>query len=137
MPEQYRGKKSEIMIKVPQAVKNAAKNAFVLKKLGFHGATSTGWKRAKQLSTKDSIPIEDLRYMRNWYARHIYTSYPGYSKWVKVHRPKDSSWFNKHAILSWLTWGGNAGFRWINSSRVINLLNKHYNKDYTKIKNSL
>ena len=48
--------------------------AFEIKKAGFKGATDTGWKRAKQLSTKSEISIEDLRYMRNWYARHVVTS---------------------------------------------------------------
>jgi hypothetical protein len=131
---QYYGKRSSIMVKVPVNVKKWAKYAFVLKKLGFKGATKTGWLRAKQLANKDYIPIEDFRYMRNWYARHRYTSYPGYKEWVDNGKPKDSSWFNKHAILSWITWGGNPGFKWVNSSKAIALLNKHYNKNYKKIK---
>jgi hypothetical protein len=131
---QYYGKRSKIMVKVPENVKKVAMYAFKLKNLGFKGALETGWKRAKQLSTKTEIPIEDLRYMRNWYARHVYTSYPGYKKWIDVGRPKDSSWHNKHAIISWVTWGGNPGFRWVNSQKNINLLNKHFNKDYRKIK---
>ena len=131
---QYYGKRSSVMVKVPQNVKNTALYAFKLKKIGFKGALETGWKRAHQLSTKESIPIEDVRFMRNWFARHIYTSYPGYKKWLQAGRPKDSSWHNKHAIQSWLTWAGNSGFDWINSQKIINLLNKHYNKDYKPLK---
>lgn len=131
---QYYGKRSEIMVPVPKNVKKWAKYAFELKKLGFKGATSTGWKRAKQLATKDSIPIQDLRYMRNWYARHIFTSFPGFNNWMSYGRPKTSDWFNKHAILSWITWGGNPGFNWINSQRTINLLNNYFDTNYTKIK---
>jgi hypothetical protein len=130
---QYHGKKSSVMMKVPANVKKWALYAFKLKKLGFRGAKETGWRRAKQLATKESIPIEDLRYMRNWYARHIYTSYPGFKKWANSGRPKDTSWHRKHAIISWVTWSGDAGFRWVNSDKVLNLLNKHFGKDYSKI----
>ena len=127
---QFYGKKSERMVKVPQNVKKWALYAFKLKKLGFEGATETGWKRAKQLATKEFIPIEDLRYMRNWYARHIYTSYPGYKRWEDLGRPKDVKYHKQHSIESWLTWGGNAGFRWVNSQKTVDLLNSYFNKNY-------
>ena len=131
---QFYGKKSDVMIKVPKDVKKWALYAFKLKKLGFEGALETGWKRAKQLATQDSISIEDFRYMRNWYARHIYTSYPGFKKWIDAGKPKDKSWHDNHAILSWITWGANAGYKWVNSSKNIKLLNEYFNKDYKKIK---
>lgn len=131
---QYYGKRSSIMVKVPKDVKKWAEYAFTLKKLGFEGAIETGWKRAHQLSTKEKIPIEDLRYMRNWYARHIYTSYPTFRKWVKAGRPKTKEWHNKRGIQAWITWGANAGFKWVNSDKVINILNKHFDKNYKKIK---
>jgi hypothetical protein len=127
---QFYGKKSDVMVKVPENVKKWALYAFKLKKLGFEGALETGWKRAKQLATKDSIPIQDLRYMRNWYARHVYTSYPGFKKWIEAGRPKDKSWHKKHAIQSWVTWGANSGYKWVNSKQTINLLNKYFDKDY-------
>lgn len=131
---QYYGRRSKVMVKVPKNVRRWAENAFKLKHLGFKGALETGWKRAKQLSENESIPIEDLRYMRNWYARHRYTSYPGFKDWVDAGKPLDKSWHNKHAILSWITWGGDPGFHWVNSDKTINLLNKHFNKNYKKIK---
>jgi hypothetical protein len=131
---QFYGKRSSLMICVPDNVAKWADYAFSLKKMGFMGATETGWKRAKQLSTKSEIPIEDVRFMRNWFARHLYTSYPGYKAWRNAGSPKDKHWHNKHAILSWLTWGGNAGFNWINSSRVLSFLNHHFNTDYKKLK---
>jgi hypothetical protein len=133
---QFYGKKSKVMIMVPKNVKKWALYAFKLKKIGFEGALETGWKRAKQLATKESIPIEDLRYMRNWYARHIYTSYPGFKEWIDAGNPLDSQWHKKHAIQSWLTWGGNAGFNWINSDKNIKLLNEYFNKNYKKIINA-
>ncbi|NDD83504.1 hypothetical protein EBZ38_04375 [bacterium] len=134
---QYYGRKGKINIKVPNAVKNSALYAFKLKDMGFKGGLATGWKRAKQLATKDTIPIQDLKYIRAWFARHIYTSYPTYKAWKKAGRPKHSSYFRKNGIIAWLIWGGDAGFRWINSQKVLGLLNKHYNKKYTPIPKKL
>jgi hypothetical protein len=131
---QYYGRRSSVMVPVPKNVKKWAEQAFVLRKIGFKGATETGWRRAKQLATKEAIPIEDLRYMRNWYARHIITSYPTFKAWKREGKPESPTWFNKHGIISWMTWGGNAGFRWVNSQRVLDLLNRHYDKDYRKIR---
>lgn len=131
---QYHGKKSKIMLRVPENVKKWADYAFKLRKLGFKGALETGIKRGKQLSTRSSISIEDIRYMRNWFARHRFTSYPGFKKWKNAGRPKDKTWHNKHAIIAWVTWGGDAAFKWVNSSKIINLLNKQFNKNYKKIK---
>jgi hypothetical protein len=131
---QYYGKKSKVMVPIPKDVKKWAKYAFKLRELGFEGAIETGIKRGKQLSSKEKIPIEDLRYMRNWYARHIYTSYPGFKKWIEAGRPKTKEWHNKRSIVSWIIWGGNAGFNWINSDKVIKMLNKHFDKNYKKIK---
>ena len=119
----------EVKIKIPQTVKKTAIKAFQLKEIGYEGATETGWKRASQLVNDDFIPIQDLRTMRNWYARHIFTSYPGYKKWVDEGRKFTRS----HAPISWLTWGGDAGFKWVNSTKVLNILNKYFNKDYDLI----
>jgi len=132
---QFYGKKSKIMIKIPENVKKMALYSFKLKKLGFGGGIETGWKRAKQLATKESIPIEDLKFMRAWFARHIYASYPSYKKWIDYGRPKESKWHSKHGIISWLIWGGDPAFKWVNSERNIKLLNKHYpNKNYKQMK---
>ena len=127
---QYYGKKSSVMITIPEKVKNAALYSFKLKKLGFGGGLETGWKRAKQLSSKSSIPIQDLKFMRAWFARHLYASYPSYHMWLKAGRPKDSSWHHKHGIVSWQIWGANPAFKWVNSEKNIRLLNKYYGKNY-------
>jgi hypothetical protein len=131
---QYYGKRSTTMISVPENVKKVALYSYKIKKIGFRGGLETGWKRAKQLSTKSSISIQDLKYMRAWFARHIITSYPTYKRWIKAGRPKDSSWHNKRGIIAWLIWGGDPAFRWVNSQKNINLLNKHYNKSYKPLK---
>lgn len=131
---QFYGKRSEKMVEVPKNVKRWAKYGYELKDLGFEGGIETGWRRAKQLSKESSIPIEDLRYMRNWYARHIFASYPSFKSWVDAGKPNKPEWHRKHGIISWVIWGGNAGFNWINSDKVIKLLNNHFNKNYKKIK---
>ena len=131
---QFYGKKSDVMITIPQNVKKVAVYSFKLKELGFKGGLETGWKRAKQLATKESISIQDLKYMRAWFARHLYASYPTYKKWQKAGRPKTSEWYNKHGIISWLIWSGDAGFNWVNSKKNINLLNEYFDKDYKPIK---
>ncbi|NBP01630.1 MAG: hypothetical protein EBU90_16145 [Proteobacteria bacterium] len=131
---QYYGKRSRVMIKVPENVRKWALYAFKLKRIGFQGATETGWRRAKQLATRESISVEDARYMRNWFARHIYTSYPGFKKWDQAGRPKDRSWHRKHAIISWITWAGDAGFRWINSLKVLSQINRYFGTDYKPIR---
>lgn len=132
---QYRGRKSKVMVKVPENVKKVAEYSFKLRKLGFKGGLETGWKRAKQLATKNEIPIQDLRFMRAWFARHIYTSYPSYKQWKKAGRPKnDTYWHNKRGIISWLIWGGTPALKWVNSQKNINLLNNYYpNKNYKKL----
>jgi hypothetical protein len=135
---QFYGKKSSVkMVKVPLTVKNTALKTFSLYKIGFKGMIETGWKRARQLTKKNEIPIEDVRYIRNWYARHYYTSRPSYIKWVKAGKPKTKEWFNKRGILAYIGWGGDAGLKWVNSSKIINLLNKTYNKKYKKIGRSV
>lgn len=129
---QYYGRKSDVNLTVPAAVKKWALYAFKLRDVGFQGATRTGWLRAKQLATKDAIPIEDVRYMSAWYRRHVYTSYPTYQAWEAAGRPKTSDWFRKRGIIAWLTWGGTSGLKWMNSPTVLRALSKHYNKRYER-----
>ena len=131
---QYHGKRGAINLPVPKNVKTTALYAFKLKKMGFRGGLQTGWKRARQLATRDTVSIQDIKYMRAWFARHVYTSYPTFKSWKDAGRPKDTKWHRRHGIIAWLIWGGDAAFRWINSTRVLNSLNKYYNKDYKPIK---
>ena len=134
--KQFDGRYTGVLVKVPINVKKTAKYAFELKKLGFKGGLQTGWRRAKQLATKSEISIKDLRYIRSFFARHVYTSYPTYKKWVKAGKPKnDSYWHNKRGTISWIIWGGSSAFNWVNSTANLKLLNKYYpNKNYKKIK---
>jgi len=119
------------MVKIPKEVKKETQEAFMLRNLGFKGGLETGWKRATQLTSQTAIPIQDLRFMRNWYARHVYTSYPGYKMWKEAGKPKDKKWHNKRSIISWIIWGGDSGRKFVNDN--VSLLNAHYNKKYTKV----
>lgn len=132
---QYYGRRSSVNVPVPKSVKQEALYSFDLRKLGFRGGIETGWRRAHQLATKATIPIEDLKYMRNWFARHIYVSYPAYKQWVKAGKPLDDpAWYKRRGIIAWYIWGGDNAFKWVNSKRNVDLLNNHYDKDYKIVK---
>ena len=125
---QYYGKRSSVMIPVPEKVKKVAEYSFKLRDMGFKGGIETGWKRAKQLATKSEIPIQDLKFMHAWFARHYYTSYPSYKKWIDAGRPKTKEWHNKRGIIAWLIWGGDPAFKWVNSTKNIRLLQEYYDQ---------
>ena len=133
---QFYGKKSDVMVNVPVSVKNATKIGYKLIEKGFKGGILTGHKRLKQLTTKKEIPIEDIKYIKAWFARHVYTSYPSYRDWVKNGKPLNETYYhNKKGILAWVIWGSSQAFKWVNSKKIVNLLNKHYpNKNYKSIK---
>ena len=133
---QFDGMSSPVMVCVPKRVAQAAQLALNLKAIGFCGATETGWKRAHQLSKETTISIQDVRFIRNWYARHVFASYPGYKTWADQGKSTSLKWWNKHAIVSWLTWGGDAGLRWINSKRMLKLLNNYFSTTYSTIFNN-
>jgi len=129
--KQFHGKSSSIMINVPLNVKKEALKSLQLKHIGFKGATETGFKRAAQLSSKNKISIEDLRFIRNFFARHIYTSLPGFIQWEKAGRPESQPWHSKRSIMAILTWGGSVAIQWVNKYTL--LLNKYFNTNYHKL----
>jgi len=95
--------------------------------------TETGIDRAKQLAYDDTIPIEDVVVMNAWFARHQYTSKPGYDKWKADGKPMDQSQKNKRkSTISWLGWGSDAGYEWINSKRVQDAIKKYKISKNTK-----
>ena len=121
------------MVPVPRGVRAEARRALALRTLGFEGAVETGWKRARQLSSQDAIPVEDLRFMRNWYARHVHVSYPSYRDWVAAGSPDAREWRTRRGIIAWLVWGGDAGLNWVNSRRARALLAATFGRDYEPI----
>lgn len=102
--------------KVPSNVKRQAKIGLIMHKLGYKGGTSTGWDRARQLIYCDEVDEDTIQTMKAWFARHEYTSYPGYKNWVKKGKPlsKDGRDKSKYrGAVSWLIWGGDEGKSWV------------------------
>lgn len=120
-------------IKIPQNVRKTAFYAFKLKQKGFKEGHTVDINIAKQLITKNYISIEDLRYIRNWFSRHLRISYPIYKNWADLGRPKNCMWHNKHSITLWLLWGGNSSFKWVNSDKNIKIINDHFKTNYKKL----
>ena len=113
---------------VPQAVRDEAEISLLMHANGYNGGTDTGYSRAEQLKN-GTVDLDSLRTMRNWFARHIYVSYPGYQKWVTDGRPTEmiSGMKNSYrGAVAWLLWGGDAAYNWIKSSEIQSLLNEHY-----------
>ena len=125
------------MIKIPQQVKKEAQEGYLLHTNGFVGGTDTGYERDHQLINSKEISIQDLRVMRNWFARHRITSYPGYLKWVSDNKPEivDRNKNNYRGAVAWLLWGGTPAYEWINSNEVQEALNREYPDKENKLPN--
>lgn len=107
-------------IAVPKSVQKEAALSLVLKKAGYSGGTETGFRRARQL-IKGSVDMKTLLTMRNWFARHLYTSHPGYEKWKIDGRPKVLITGKKNSYrgaVAYLLWGGESAYKWINSAKI-------------------
>lgn len=133
MPKQFYGEKSNVMVKVPKQLAIEAKEGLRLRSLGYKGGVETGIKRAHQLLENQKIPIQDLAFMRNWYARHYYTSGPGFKKWIKS--GKNTQSFNKNELrgaVAILIWGGKSGYEWVYNKTNTNLLERYFNKKFSK-----
>lgn len=135
--KQFYGKKSLLMVPVPSKVKKETETAYRLRDLGFKGGLETGWKRADQLINQKQIAIEDVRYMYNWFARHIHTSYPSFLLWKQNKRPLTKEWFKKRGIIAILIWGGDSGLNWINSQKVRNLLQNYFDKPFPELNKNI
>lgn len=118
-------------VKLPKAVQDTAIFALRLLEQGNRGMTQIGKLRAKQLATKNEIRLSEIRDIRNWFARHIYTSYPSYKEWVESDFDPTKITAGVIAILGW---GGDAMLDYVNSREILNLLNNTYNVNYKPIK---
>ena len=119
-------------IRIPKGVKARAVQGKTLVGMGFKGGEVLGIARATQLIQQDTISIDDLRVIRNWFARHVITSRPSYIEWKNNMRPISKEYKNKiRGAIAWLLWGGDEGLSWVNAKT--SLLNTHYGTTYTKI----
>lgn len=92
--------------KPPQGVINAAKRGLELRREFNRGGTEVGVARARSLSNGQGIPLETIRRMVSYFARH------------EVDK-KGKDWGNASnpsaGYIAWLLWGGDAGKTWANS----------------------
>jgi len=103
---------------VPQRVAAAARRALAMKAAGFAGGQAMGLARGRQLAHQRTVDLATLRTMRAWFARHMHTSYPGYTRWVAAGRPMDREFKQHRGAVAILLWGGPAGHAWVTSARV-------------------
>jgi hypothetical protein len=120
------------MIKIPKAVREEAKIGNEMVRNGYAGGTETGINRGYQLEHDTHISLEDAKVMRAWFARHLYTSRPGYLKWIDDGSPVEYIPGKKNgyrSTVAWLIWGGDEAYEWISSPSVEKMLEKNgYNK---------
>ena len=90
----------------PEGVRNNAKRGLELRREFNRGGTAVGVARARSLSNGQSIPLETIRRMVSYFARH------------EVDK-KGKDWGNASnpsaGYIAWLLWGGDAGKTWANS----------------------
>jgi hypothetical protein len=90
----------------PEGVRNNAKRGLELRREFNRGGTAVGVARARSLSNGQSIPLETIRRMVSYFARH------------EVDK-KGKDWGNTSnpsaGYIAWLLWGGDAGKTWANS----------------------
>jgi len=83
--------------KPPTTVRQVAKNALERRKEHGRGGTEVGVARARDLAAGKGIPLETLKRMKSFFARHS----------VDPKSDKTSA-----ASIAWGLWGGTAGKRW-------------------------
>lgn len=92
--------------KPPAGVISAAKRGLELRREFNRGGTEVGVARARSLSNGQGIPLETIRRMVSYFARH------------EVDK-KGKDWGNASnpsaGYIAWLLWGGDAGKTWANS----------------------
>jgi hypothetical protein len=92
--------------KPPQGVISNAKRGLELRREFNRGGTPVGVARARSLSNGQGIPLETIRRMVSYFARH------------EVDK-KGKDWGNASnpsaGYIAWLLWGGDAGKTWADS----------------------
>ena len=90
----------------PQGVQSNARRGLELRREFNRGGTEVGVARARSLSNGQSIPLETIRRMVSYFARH------------EVDK-KGEDWGNTSnpsaGYIAWLLWGGDAGKTWADS----------------------
>ena len=84
----------------PQEVRSNAKRGLELRAKYGRGGTAIGVARARDLSNGASLPLDTIKRMNSYFARH------------EVDK-KGEGWGKDSAgYIAWLLWGGDAGWSW-------------------------
>ena len=95
--------------KVPKAVRDEAMKGVRLSFKHNYGAWDfIGVARGIQLAIVPGVPDETMRRMRNYFMRHRKDKFG-----KNYHNQKKPS----RGRMAWLNWGGDAGFKWVNSKK--------------------
>lgn len=86
----------------PQEVRANAKRGLELRAKYGRGGTEIGVARARDLSNGKSLPIETIRRMVSYFARH------------EVDKQGEGWGKDSAGYIAWLLWGGDAGKSWAN-----------------------
>jgi len=92
----------------PKSVQNKARRALERRRElppSRRGGTSVGVARARSLSNGQNIPIETIRRITSFFARHDTPA-------ERRNRRNDK---NSRAAIAWDLWGGNPGRAWAES----------------------
>jgi hypothetical protein len=84
----------------PQGVRNNAKRGLELRKKHGRGGTAVGVARARSLSNGQALPLDTIRRMVSYFARH------------EVDKKGEGWGVDSAGYIAWLLWGGDAGKRW-------------------------
>ena len=109
------------VLAIPRAVQREAREGNEMIGNGYSGGTPTGWRRGEQLADKGYISVHDVKVMRDWFARHYYTSSPNYYRWIQDGSPIEMIRGKKakyRGAVAYLIWGGESAYRWINTKKV-------------------
>lgn len=86
----------------PQEVRANAKRGLELRAKHGRGGTAVGVARARDLSNGKSLPIETIKRMVSYFARH------------EVDKQGEGWGKDSAGYIAWLLWGGDAGKAWAN-----------------------
>lgn len=94
--------------KVPSAVRGNARKAIEWKDehgSAVKGGTATGWRRARQLATEETVSAQDIIEIAAWWARHREHAAEVSAEY------KDDPWRDAGYVAG-LLWGGRSGDGW-------------------------
>jgi hypothetical protein len=84
----------------PQGVRNNAKRGLELRKKHGRGGTAVGVARARSLSNGQALPLDTIRRMVSYFARH------------EVDKKGEGWGVDSAGYIAWLLWGGDSGKSW-------------------------